>query len=119
MSRGKGRKGRQQPAQQRGNVYLRIEGGAGDGMRLKVPGFSAAQYRRVRELAQAGAIRDPLVGRFVRAVGMSIGHDVDTAPAPWTDVDTVELLRWLDMVPAEEWTGVDDAEVALLLGGAS
>ncbi|WP_381562910.1 hypothetical protein [Streptomyces eurythermus] len=88
-------------------------------MRLRVPGFTAAQYRHVRELARAGDIRHPLVGRFVRAVGLSIGHDIAADPTPWTDVDTVEFLRWLDMVPGGKWTALDDAEVALRIGGAA
>lgn len=118
MSRRKGRKGRQQAAQRRGKVFLEFDGGAADGLRLKVPGFSAAQYRHVRELARAGDIRHPLIARFVQAVGQSIGHDVAANPASWTDMDTVEFLRWLDMAPAGAWTALDDVEVALLIGGA-
>jgi hypothetical protein len=117
VSRRKGRKGRQQPAQRRGKVFLQIEGGDASGLRLKVPGFSAAQYRHVRELARAGEIRHPLIARFVQAVGESIGYDVTAGP--WTETDTVEFLRWLDMVPAGQWTALDDAEVALLIGGAA
>ncbi|MGW5427916.1 hypothetical protein ACWET9_11950 [Streptomyces sp. NPDC004059] len=119
MSRRKGRKGRQQAAQRRGKVFLEFDGGGADGLRLKVPGFSAAQYRHVRELARAGDIRHPLIARFVQAVGQSIGHDVAADPTPWTDADTVEFLRWLGMVSAGEWTALDDAEAALLMGGAS
>lgn len=119
MSRRKGRKSRQQPAQRRGKVFLEIEGGASDGLKLKVPGFSAAQYRHVRELARAGEIQHPLVSRFVRAFGQAIGHDVASGSAMWSDLDTVEFLRWLEMVPAGQWTALDDVEVSLLTGGAS
>lgn len=119
MSRRKGRKRRQRPAERPGDVFLRIEGGAGDGLRLKVPGFTAQQYERVRELAQAGQIGDPLIMRFVRAFASTIGHDVDADPAGWTDVDSLELLRWLEFVPGDEWTALDDIELARMAGGGS
>jgi len=113
------RKRRQRPAQRPGDVYVEIEGGAGDGLRLKVPGLDTRQYERVKELAQAGRIDDPLVMRFVRAFASTIGHDIDANPAPWTDLDTALLLRWLEVVPGGEWTGLDDIELARLAGGGS
>ncbi|MET7775364.1 hypothetical protein ABZU94_13925 [Streptomyces mirabilis] len=119
MSRRKGRKRRQRPAQRPGDVYLRIEGGPADGLRVKVPGFTADQYGQVQELAQAGRIHDPLIMRFIRAFASTIGHDIDASPAQWTDVDTLELLRWLEFVPETEWTALDDVEFAQLLGGGS
>lgn len=119
MSRRRGNKGRRRSARRPGRVFLELDGGAADGLTLKVPGFTADQYWRVRELAAAGDIGHPLIVRFVQAVGESVGHDVAAGPAPWTELDTVKFLRWLDMVPAGEWTGLDDVEAALLAGGAS
>lgn len=100
-----------------GDVYLRIEGGAADGIRVKVPGFTSDQYHRVQELAQGGRVDDPLIMRFVRAFAATIGHDIDADAAGWTDVDTVEFLRWLEFVPDSEWTALDDVEFARLTGG--
>lgn len=119
MSRRKVRKRRQKPVQRPGAVFLKIEGGAGDGMRVKVPGFTAPQYRRVKELAGAGRIGDALIMQFVRAFASTIGHDVDAQPQPWTDADTLALLRWLEFVPETDGTALDDPEPARLAGGVS
>ena len=102
---------------QRGNVFLRFEGGAGDGAKVTLRGFTANQYRQVLGLARAGRIHDPLFMRFIRAFSEAIGHDLDAAS--WTDAETVELLRWLEVVPGDEWTALDDIEFATLAGGAS
>ncbi|MGW1616575.1 hypothetical protein ACWCQZ_45525 [Streptomyces sp. NPDC002285] len=59
--------------------------------------------------------------KFIRAYAAVItaidGHDVDWAT--WTDADTIGFLRWLEFVPEDAWTALDDLEVAGMAGGAS
>ncbi|MFE6194134.1 hypothetical protein [Streptomyces sp. NPDC057838] len=59
--------------------------------------------------------------RFIRAFAEVVqridGHTVDWAT--WTDGDTIEFLRWLEFVPEDAWTGLDDVEFVSLAGGAS
>lgn len=116
MSRRKGRKGRQNRAQQAGHVFLEINGGALDGETVKVPGFSALQYHRVRSLAAAGRVNDRVVTRFIHAFCAAIGLDAE--PMRWTVEERAMFLQWLGFVPRGEWTALDDLEFAQLLGGA-
>lgn len=100
-------------------MFLRFEGA--EDVRVRLPGVTTVEYGRVRDLAQAGLIHDPLVMRFVRAfadvVGRIDGQSVDLED--WSDAETIGFLRWLDFVPGDEWTALDDVELAHLAGGAS
>lgn len=117
MSRRKGRKRRQRPAQRPGDVYLRFDGGGRDGERLRVPGFSADDYRRLQKLACAGQLADPLIMQFILAFAAALECVID--PETWTLEETAGLLRWLEITPPDAWTVLDDLEFAWLAGGAS
>lgn len=103
MSRRKGRARRTQAVGRRRGVALRIEGdGSMDGVEVRLPGFSPEQYERVRALARAGRLEEPLLLKFVRAFSEAIGHDADAQR--WTAADTGELLRWLNLAPEPRTT---------------
>jgi hypothetical protein len=97
-------------------VFLKFDN-AGDA-RVRLEGITQREYGRVKELAQAGDIRDPLVMKFIRAFAAQVGQDLDALPDPWSDRNTIECLRWLGFVPEGEWTALDDIELAALAGGS-
>ncbi|MEU0428513.1 hypothetical protein ABZ235_33915 [Streptomyces canus] len=117
MSRRKARKPRRSRPERPGDVYLQFD--TAENVRVRLPGFTAVEYAAVRELAQAGNIHDPLVMKLVRAFGAVIGYDVDAHADEWADTDTIQFLRWLEFVPEDVWTGLDDVELATVEGGAS
>ena len=89
---------------------------AGDA-RVRLEGITEREYARVKDLARAGDIHDPLIMKFIRAFARQVGHDLDSYPDPWTDRQTIECLRWLGFVPEGQWTALDDIEFAGLTGG--
>ncbi len=111
MSRRKGRGRRRKPVRSTAPVVLRVPG---EGIELVVQGVTAEQYEKVKRLARAGRINDPLIARFIQAFGVAIGHDVRAA-CEWTDADTVAFLRWLNLLPEAGWTALEEAELELLL----
>jgi hypothetical protein len=117
VSRRKARKPRRSRPERPGDVYLRFD--TAENVRVRLPGFTAEEYARVRELAQSGDIHDPLVMKLVGAFGAVVGYDVAAHADTWTDADTIEFLRWLEFVPEGVWTGLDDVELAAVVGGAS
>jgi hypothetical protein len=92
---------------------VEIAGGPADGVEVRLPGVTSTQYRRVKELAEAGRIDAPEIICFVRAFAELIGHDLGAVP--WTDADTWGFLKWLGLVEETVWTGLEEAELALLL----
>lgn len=88
---------------------------AAAGFAVHLPGVTTAEYRRVRELADAGQIHDPLVVKFVRAFARLTNSQA--ADLPWTADDLGGFLRWLGFTDADAWTAVDDAELYALLRG--
>ncbi len=98
-------------------MFLRFDN-AGEA-RVRLEGITRREYERVRVLARAGEIHDPLIMKLIRAFSAVVGHDVDANPEPWSDAATIEFLRWLEFVPEGEWTGLDDVELARLAGGGS
>lgn len=97
-------------------MFLRIDGGALDGATVKVPEFSAIDYGRVCEFAMGGRVDEPLVDQFIAAFCTAIG--LDPASLTWSDVEKSLLLQWLGLAPKDEWTALDDLELARVLGGA-
>ena len=116
MSRRKARKTRRGRSRGDAGVFLKFDN-AGDA-RVRLEGITQREYGRVKELAQAGDIRDPLVMKFIRAFAAQVGQDLDALPDPWSDRNTIECLRWLGFVPEGEWTALDDIELAALAGGS-
>jgi hypothetical protein len=115
MSRGKARKPRDRSARREGRAFLRFA----DGQEVQLPGFTAEQAQRVKELVAAGQVEAPEVLWFIRAVGRVLGHETDFSV--WSSVDTIRVLRLMDLLPDGEWTALDDLELATLLqhGGTS
>lgn len=116
MSRKKARKPRRKHTQRPGRVFVQTA----HGDTVLMPGVNAEEYRRVKELAERGDILDPDVLRFIRAFADLIGASLDFEG--WTDADMAEflvyVLRWMNFVPEDEWTALDDLEVARMAGGA-
>jgi hypothetical protein len=83
------------------------------GDKVLMPGVSAEEHDRVKELAEAGDIRAPEIAEFIRGFAELVGVDLDATP--WGDHDTVGFLTWLGFIPEEEWTRADDAGLELLL----
>ncbi|MFF9036416.1 hypothetical protein ACF090_13200 [Streptomyces sp. NPDC014892] len=88
---------------------------ASAGFAVHLPGLTAEGYRRAQERAQAGDIHAPEIWRLVEAVSALIGHSID--PSTWGDEDLREFTRWVGLVDADEWSGVDEQELTSLLQG--
>lgn len=116
MSRRKLRKPRRMRPNRAGRVFLAIDGGVLDGATLEVPGFTADEYRQVCVLARAGRVDDPLVTRFIDA--FCAAFDMAVPEESKSVADRAAFARWLEMVPGDEWTGLDELEVGLMVGGA-
>jgi len=108
------RKARKPRRQRPGRVFVEAESGRTG----QIPGVTSADYQRVKELAEAGDIHAPEIMQFIQAFATLIGHDIDATV--WGDADTWAFLKWLGLVDEAAWTGLEDAELSLLLSeGAS
>ncbi|KFG05595.1 hypothetical protein [Streptomyces scabiei] len=88
---------------------------AAEGFAVHLPGLTPEVQRRAQEQARAGNIHAPEIWRLVEAMSALIGHSLD--PSTWGDEDLREFTRWVGLVDADEWSGVDEQELTSLLQG--
>jgi hypothetical protein len=98
------------------DVTLVLRGGEYDGLRIPLRGFRRPDFDKVQHLAARGEVGDPRVQTFIRKFLASLGGE---APE-WTPADDRELLETLNLLPTDQWSQADDAEMRQLLtqGGA-
>lgn len=108
MSRQKQRKGRQARA---GRVFVQVQGGRGDGLKVELPGVTVEDWQKMQQL------NGPAAGKVAAALVEMMGGAPNVDFTQWGMADTIGLLRWLGCIPEGKWTVLDDIELVMAQGG--